>query len=65
MAVATVLLTIEQFHGLYGSESGYEYWFGEIIRKPISTWLHCILQGQLVELLRRLGYFSASELGSD
>jgi hypothetical protein len=30
MAVATVLLTIEQFHDLYGSESGYEYWFGEV-----------------------------------
>lgn len=62
MATATSLLTIEQFHDLYLGEGGYEYWFGEVVRKPMPTWLHAILQCQLAELLRRLGYFSGSEL---
>ena len=62
MATATGRMTLEQFHELYDSENGYEYWFGKAVRKHRPTWTHAILQGQLVELLTRLGYFSGSEL---
>lgn len=62
MTAAPTLLTIDQFRDRYADEDGYEYWFGEAIRKPMPTWLHCILQAQLAELLYRLGYFAGSEL---
>ncbi len=62
MATALGSLTLEQFHDQYDSEAGYEFWFGEVVRKPMPTWLHAILQIQLGELLRRLGYYAGSEL---
>lgn len=62
MPAATTLLTLDQYHAQYEHQHGYEYWFGEVIRKPVPTWLHAIFQAQLAELLYRLGYFSGSEL---
>jgi Uma2 family endonuclease len=62
MATATNLLTIEQFRELYDDKPGYEYWFGKVIRKPMPTWVHGVLQVLLGELLYRAGYFSGSEI---
>ena len=62
MIAATTLVTLDQYHAQYENENGYEYWFGEVVRKPAPTWLHAILQAQLSELLYQLGYFSGSEL---
>lgn len=61
-AQTTATLTLEQYHARYAGENGYEYWFGEAVRKPTPTWLHAILQGLLTEIFHRLGYFSGSEL---
>jgi Uma2 family endonuclease len=55
-------LTIAEFERLYGSEPGWEYWFGKAIRKPVPTWFHAVLQGILTELLYRGGYLSGSEV---
>jgi Uma2 family endonuclease len=62
MATATTLLTLQEFNAQYGDEHGYEYWFGEVVRKGMPTWLHSILQIILGELLHRLGYITGSEL---
>jgi Uma2 family endonuclease len=61
-AQTTVTLTLEQYHAEYAGESGYEYWFGEAIRKPMPTWLRAVLQALLGDVFYRLGYFSGSEL---
>jgi len=62
MATAAVLLTLEQFHEQYGSESGWEFWFGEAVRKPVPTWYHGILQVLLGDLLFKAGYFAGAEI---
>ena len=62
MPAATTLLTIEQYREQYAGETGWEYWFGEAVRKPVPTWLHGVLQLLLGQLLREAGYYSASEL---
>jgi hypothetical protein len=41
----------------YAHENGWEYWFGEAVRKPVPTWLHAILQGLLAELLYKGRFF--------
>lgn len=61
-AQTTATLSLEQYRADYASESGYEYWFGEVIRKSMPTWLHAILQALLGDVFYRLGYFSGSEL---
>lgn len=61
MAGAT-LISLEQYHERYSTEQGYEYWFGEVVRKPVPTWLHSILQALLAELFTRAGYIAGSEL---
>ncbi|HZQ56313.1 MAG TPA: Uma2 family endonuclease [Bryobacteraceae bacterium] len=61
-AQTTATLTLEQYHAEYAGESGYEYWFGEVIRKPMPSWLHAVLQALLGDVFYRLGYFSGSEL---
>lgn len=61
MAGAT-LISLEQYHDLYSTEHGYEYWFGEVVRKPVPTWLHSILQALLAELFTKAGYIAGSEL---
>jgi len=62
MAAATTLLTLDEYHRCYATENGYEYWFGEAVRKSVPTLLHSILQIILGEFLYRMGYVSASEL---
>jgi Uma2 family endonuclease len=54
-------LTLEEFDRIYGSENGWEYWFGEARRKPVPTHLHGILAVLLGELLRRAGYIVSAE----
>ena len=55
-------LTLAEFDRLYGSEPGWEFWFGKAIQKPVPTWLHAVLQGILTEFLYRVGYLSGSEV---
>jgi len=62
MAATNPLLTLEQYHAQYAHENGWEYWFGEAVRKPVPTWLHAILQALLCDLIYKAGYFSGSEL---
>ena len=61
MAGAT-LISLEQYHERYSTEHGHEYWFGEVVRKPVPTWLHSILQALLAELFTKAGYIAGSEL---
>lgn len=62
MATVPTRISLEEFHTRYGHESGYEYWFGEVVQKSVPTWLHAILQALLVEIFYEQGYFSGSEL---
>jgi Uma2 family endonuclease len=62
MATATTHLTLEEFDQQYGHESGWEYWFGEAVRKPVPTWYHAILQIVLSNLLFEAGYFAGGEI---
>jgi Uma2 family endonuclease len=55
-------LTLEEFEARYGSEPGWEYWFGKAVRKPVPDWFHAVLQILLGELLYRAGYLSGAEL---
>ena len=59
MASAATLLTIDEYHQRYAHENGWEYWFGEAIRKPVPTWLHAILQVLVADLLREGGISAA------
>lgn len=56
------LLTLEEFHAFYGNEHGYEYWFGEAVRKGMPTSLHGIMQAILARLFHASGYKTASEV---
>lgn len=56
------LISLEQYHERYSNEHGFEYWFGEVVRKPVPTWLHSILQALLAELFTKMGYVAGSEL---
>lgn len=62
MAAGTTLLTLEEFHGRFAHEHGYEYWFGEVVQKGMPTWLHGLLQAILAEFFYKLGYASGSEI---
>jgi Uma2 family endonuclease len=55
-------LSLEEFQARYANESGFEYWFGEVVRKSVPTWLHAILQSLLAQILFEQGYFAGSEL---
>jgi Uma2 family endonuclease len=55
-------LTLDDYRALYGNEHGYEYWFGEAVRKGLPTTLHGIMQGILVALFKAAGYKTASEV---
>ena len=56
-------LTIQEFDRLYGDTKPHrEYWFGEALPKAMPTWLHGLLQGILVQMLREIGFVSASEV---
>lgn len=62
MPATGLLLSLDEYHQRYAGENGYEYWFGEVVRKSVPTWLHSILQAILVDLLDKAGYISGSEL---
>jgi Uma2 family endonuclease len=62
MPSGTCILTLAEYHAQYAGENGWEFWFGEAVRKPVPTWLHSILQTPLCELIYKAGYFSGSEL---
>jgi Uma2 family endonuclease len=62
MASSTTHLSVSQYHEEYANQPGYEYWFGEVVRKTAPTWLHALLQGLLVEFFARAGYAAGSEL---
>jgi len=57
-----MLISLEQYHERYSNEHGYEYWFGEVVRKSAPAWLHSILQALLSELFTKAGYIAGSEL---
>jgi Uma2 family endonuclease len=61
MATAPQFLTVEEFDKLYGSESGWEYWYGKAVRKPVPDKLHALLQRILMQLLSAAGYESGGE----
>ena len=61
-AVPHSLLTLEEFDRLYGAEAGWEYWFGEAVKKPVPTWSHGILQIVLANLLFESGYYAGAEI---
>jgi Uma2 family endonuclease len=61
MATAPRFLTVEEFDKLYGSESGWEYWYGRAVRKPVPDKLHALLQRILMQLLSAAGYESGGE----
>jgi Uma2 family endonuclease len=63
LAVAERQLSLEEFHARYdGEKPYYEYWDGEAVQKSMATFLHGLIQGILIQLLRGLGYVSASEV---
>lgn len=63
MATASKHLTLEEFRAQFeGRKPHFEYWFGEPVQKSMPTWLHSVLQGVLIEFLKRAGYKSGSEL---
>jgi Uma2 family endonuclease len=62
MATATAQLTLRQFREQYANEPGYEYWFGELVRKSVPTWLHALIQKILCLHFDAAGYESAPEL---
>ncbi len=61
MATAPQFLTVEEFDERYGSESGWEYWYGRAVRKPVPDKLHALLQRILMQLLSAAGYESGGE----
>jgi Uma2 family endonuclease len=56
------LLTLAEFNLRYDGESGYEYWFGEVIKKSMVTRLHGALAGILIQLMTDAGYFTTTEV---
>src|SRR5580698_7761832 len=62
-AVALQKLSLQEFHARYDGEKPYfEYWDGEAVQKSMPTWLHGLIQGILVQLLKAAGYQAGSEI---
>ena len=62
-AVAERRLSLQAFHARYDGEKPYfEYWDGEAVQKSMPTWLHGLIQGILVQLLKAVGYQAGSEI---
>lgn len=56
-------MSFEEFVKRYENLDGsYEYWGGEVIQKPMGSWIHGILQIIIGQLLREAGYISGSEV---
>lgn len=63
MAALGGKLTLAEFEVQYGNRKpNYEYWSGEAVPKAMPTWLHGLLQGILIELLKQAGYRAGSEV---
>lgn len=63
MAAAADRLTLADFERQYGDKKPhYEYWSGEAIQKATPTWLHGLLQGIMLLLLKEVGYKAATEV---
>lgn len=60
MSAAT--MTLEEYTLRYDGKSGYEYWFGEVVRKPMVSLTHGALALILGQLFEEAGYFSACEV---
>lgn len=57
MAAAPTPLSLDQFHRLYdGKKPYYEYWFGEVIQKPMPKILHGAMQFVIMLLLNARGW---------
>lgn len=61
MATAPQFITLKEFDARYGSESGWEFWYGNAVRKPVPDKLHALLQRILMQLLSAAGYESGGE----
>ncbi len=63
MTISSPKLTFEQFQAQYGeADRAYEFWAGEAREKGMPTIIHGLLQGIIIELLRRRGFIAASEV---
>jgi Uma2 family endonuclease len=63
MASAPDYLSLQQFEQLYEkAKPHYEYWFGEVIQKPMPTSLHGLVQLVLGMLLLKRGWYAGSEV---
>lgn len=63
MATLLPTLTLAEFEARFGHEKPYyEFWYGEAIQKSMPSWIHGLLQGILIGLLRQAGYKAASEV---
>ena len=63
MATLLNLLTLAEFEAQFGHEKPYyEFWYGEAIQKSMPTWIHGLLQGILIQLLRKAGFKAGSEV---
>ena len=63
MAATADRLTIADFERLYGDKKPYyEFWFGEAVPKAMPTWLHGLLQGIILMLLKEAGYRAGTEV---
>jgi Uma2 family endonuclease len=62
-AIAERKLSKDEFHARYDGEKPYvEYWDGEAVRKSMPTWLHGLIEGILLILLRGIGYAAMTEV---
>jgi Uma2 family endonuclease len=62
MAAGPQLITLQEFLDEYGAEDGYEYWFGEVVRKGMVTWKHALLARVLANILEQHGYKTGGEI---
>jgi Uma2 family endonuclease len=63
MATASHTLTLAEFDTQFAHlKPYYEFWNGEAIQKSMPTWVHGLIQGLSIELLRRAGYRAASDV---
>lgn len=61
MAPVGSRLTLQEYDRLYGHQSGWEWWSGEAVPKPVLTFLHGLLAALLSDLLRLAGYITSVE----
>lgn len=63
MAAIAEKLTLPEFQAQYQrGEREFEYWRGQAIPKGMPTWIHGLLQGIIIELLKQAGYAAGAEV---